>query len=126
MIDALTYQFMPRVLPTQWRQVPTPEVSRGSVTYQNHSNLLAVLLSAEKAPGTHEVWLHVSVSHRDRIPTWEELRDVKDLFVGRDKLALQVLPSADEYVNICWRVLHLWHCPDRRPVPDFRNEAGAI
>lgn len=67
-------------------------------------------------------WMHVSFSRQDRIPDWNDLRLVKDTFIGRDRLAIQVLPPADEYVNIHPHVLHLWSCLDGRPCPDFRTE----
>ena len=67
-------------------------------------------------------WLHVSVSHAQRLPTWEELRAVKAAFVGPDRAALQVFPRADEYVNHHPYTLHLWHCLEGDVTPDFRRE----
>lgn len=67
-------------------------------------------------------WMHVSCSRQDRLPDWQDLRLVKDTFIGRDRLAIQVLPRASEYVNCHPRVLHLWSCLDSDPCPDFRHE----
>jgi hypothetical protein len=53
-------------------------------------------------------WDHVSVSHPDRIPTWEEMAYVKDLFFGDDEAAMQLHPPKSEYVNNHPRCLHLW------------------
>lgn len=117
-ITALTNQFLPNVIPAGWTQIPTPEVCAGSAVYQ--SQTLLVVFSADKHHETNETWVHVSVSHRDRLPNWDELKFVKEVFLGRDKLAIQVLPPAEEYVNLHPNVLHLWHCPDRRIVPDLR------
>ena len=66
-------------------------------------------------------WVHVSCSRPNRIPSWEELRLVKDTFVGRDRKAIQVLPSDAEYVNAHPYVLHLWACLDGDGLPDFRK-----
>lgn len=73
-----------------------------------------------------KVWLHVSVSRRDRcLPTWDQLRLVKDLFVGKDRTALQVLPPEADYVNKA-EVLHLWCCLDGDVTPDFTAGTGSI
>ena len=112
--QTLTLEHVPRILPAGWTRV-----------YENtfrhiHRHLLAILTVERERDGRR--WVHVSVSHRDRIPTWDELRDVKEWLIGREALAVQVLPRASEYVNICERCLHLWHCLDGDPVPDFRHE----
>lgn len=71
-------------------------------------------------------WLHVSVSRRNRLPSWEELREVKELFVGRERVALQVLPRTSEYINVHPFVLHLWAVADDGPdpVPNFAKVRG--
>lgn len=65
-------------------------------------------------------WIHASCSRPSRLPSWEDLREVKDTFIGRDRRALQILPPHTEYVNIHKHVLHLWHCLDDGGLPDFR------
>lgn len=65
------------------------------------------------------LWLHVSVSRHDRYPTWEEIKDTKDAFIGRDKLAVQFLPAAKDYVNIHQNCFHLWHVLDKDIFPDL-------
>ena len=49
-------------------------------------------------------WLHVSLGHPERMPTYMDLAYVKRIFVGRDRQAVQRVP----HVNIHTRVLHLW------------------
>jgi hypothetical protein len=112
----LSEQLCPRVLPAGWQ--PIPEMAGGFI---NRQRKLGAMFSVEReADGKR--WVHVSVSHRDRVPTWDELRSVKDWLLGRDTLVVQVLPPEAEYVNVHPYVLHLWHCLDGRPVPDFRHE----
>jgi hypothetical protein len=73
-----------------------------------------------------KVWLHVSVSRRDRcLPTWDHLKLVKYTFVGRHRTALQVLPPESDYVNQA-EVLHLWCCLDGDVTPDFTAGTGSI
>lgn len=65
-------------------------------------------------------WLHLSCSRPDRCCNWEELAELKELFLP-NLLAFQLLPTRDEWVNIHPRCLHLWACLDDRPIPDFRR-----
>ena len=86
---------------------------------RRHMDRLRVICSARvEADGKR--WMHVSCSTPTRLPTWDELRLVKDTFIGRDRPALQLLPRQSEYVNIHPHVLHLWSCLDGDPTPDFR------
>lgn len=67
-------------------------------TFERHGN------------GLH--WIHVSCSHRDRYPTWEELKAAKESLIG-DVWVYQVLPPKEHYMNIMVNCFHLWHCLDR-------------
>lgn len=63
-------------------------------------------------------WEHVSVSRSDRIPTWDEMCQVKDLFWGPEDCVIQYHPPASEYVNNHERCLHLWRPIDQAvPMP---------
>jgi hypothetical protein len=53
-------------------------------------------------------WEHVSVSRKDRCPTWGEMCEVKDLFFGPDEWVLQFHPAAADYVNAHPYCLDLW------------------
>ena len=53
-------------------------------------------------------WEHVSVSRRDRVPTWDEMCQVKALFWGDDDCVVQFHPPRSDYVNNHSRCLHLW------------------
>lgn len=53
-------------------------------------------------------WEHVSVSRKDRMPTWDEMCQVKDLFWGEDDCVVQYHPPRSEYVNNHSYCLHLW------------------
>jgi hypothetical protein len=53
-------------------------------------------------------WLHVSCSLPDRLPTWEEMKEVKNKFIGPDKVAVQVFPRESDFVNLHPYCLHLW------------------
>lgn len=61
-------------------------------------------------------WDHVSVSHPTRIPTWEEMAWVKDLFFLPEETAMQLHPPVSEYVNNHSRCLHIWK-PQQQSIP---------
>ena len=53
-------------------------------------------------------WEHVSVSLRNRCPTWEEMCLVKDIFWMDDECVVQFHPPKNEYINVHPYCLHLW------------------
>lgn len=61
-------------------------------------------------------WEHVSVSRRDRCPTWAEMCEVKDLFFGEDEWVMQYHPARSDYVNDHPFCLHLWR-PTGEAIP---------
>jgi hypothetical protein len=83
-------------------------------------NQIKVIVSIDLPPDGRR-WIHLSCSHEDRLPNWEELKEVKERFIGEEKTALQVLPPKSRYVNFHPHRLHLWHCLDGDVVPDFTN-----
>lgn len=113
---------LPRVLPAGW--VLLDGSQDGARYFHTAFQLMVILSGATEQDGRR--WLHLSCSHQARIPTWRELREVKDVFIGRDRYAYQVLPPDAHYVNINPRVLHLWHCLDADPLPDFTQGGGTL
>lgn len=64
-------------------------------------------------------WEHVSVSRKDRCPTWDEMCQVKDLFWDEGDCVIQYHPPKSEYVNNHPYCLHLWRPIGQDiPVPD--------
>lgn len=53
-------------------------------------------------------WEHVSVSRSDRIPTWDEMCQVKAMFWEPEDCVIQYHPPESEYVNNHANCLHLW------------------
>ena len=53
-------------------------------------------------------WEHVSVSFPLRVPTWDEMCVIKDLFWGDDEVVIQYHPAKSDYVNNHNHCLHLW------------------
>lgn len=58
-------------------------------------------------------WLHVSVAKPNgKMPTYEDLQEVRRLFIGEDRESYMVFPPSERYVNF-HNVLHLWSCLDQ-------------
>lgn len=55
-------------------------------------------------------WEHVSVSPKKphKIPSWNDMCQLKDIFFKDDEEVLQLHPKKSEYVNIAENCLHLW------------------
>ena len=106
----------PTLLPDNWRIL---EVGIDGAAYRNRTGLAVMISCCIEADGKN--WVHLSVSKRKEMPSWAELVQVKELFLGKDSLAIQVFPPRSEWVNHHNYCLHLYQCLDQRPVPDFRK-----
>lgn len=105
----------PYTLPT----TPAGYVKEGSVlgaatAYVNKGQGLVVMTSIATKDDGHKV-LHVSLSRRSRLPDWNDVKRVKDAFIGEDKEAYHVLPKKADYINIHPYCLHLWHELEEEP-----------
>lgn len=77
--------------------------------------------------GDGKRWLHVSVARRNKqLPTWELYTQVKDLFIGPERTALQILAPRSKWVNQHAGCLHLYHCLDGDVTPDFTGNGETI
>ncbi len=112
----------PNVLSHPWREL---EYAQDARLYSNQITGLKVICSCSQEVDGHW-WMHVSGSHRDRQPSYKELREIKDMFVGKQRKAIQVFPKEEEYVNLAKFVLHLWSCLDHDPFPDFTAGTGSL
>lgn len=53
-------------------------------------------------------WEHVSVSLKNRCPTWDEMKFIKMKFWDDEDEVLQFFPKKSEYVNAHKYCLHMW------------------
>lgn len=70
---------------------------------------LKILVSTDSTP--HGNLRHVSVSRKDRYPSWEEIKAVRDKFLPNDKAAMMVLPTSEYFVNAHENCFHVWESP---------------
>jgi len=119
-LEELKAKYLPKVLPASWYVATEGADGRA---YLNAWGLSVIVAFSRELDG--KVWTHFSMSHKKRLPTWDEFRDAKYLFIG-DFKAIQILPAKKEYVNINPHVLHLFACLDGDPLPDFTRGSGSL
>ena len=74
-----------------------------------------------------KVWLHVSVSRADgMIPTYTELCMAHQAFVGADRYSYQPFVPGRVHVNLHATCLHLFHCCDGNPIPEFSGVVDGV
>lgn len=103
--------------------IPTGWVRHNYYTWMHPHKRLGVIVGVE-IHDDGKKWIHVSVSHQNKIPNYESLCMVKRLWVGEERKAVQVFPPKSEHVNDHLRCLHLWACLDGDGLPDFRREGS--
>lgn len=57
---------------------------------------------------------HISISHPDRYPTWEEIKDARYNMMGAGVMVAQLLPPLTDYINIHPNCFHLYEIIDPR------------
>ena len=53
-------------------------------------------------------WEHVSIDGKNRMPTWEEMCQLKDMFFDDTECCVEYHPPKSEYVNNVKYCLHIW------------------
>lgn len=125
----MRFDFLPKVLPAGWWLI-RQGADGAQYVYQRSIHKMFVIVSAGMEQDGRR-WLHVSVSKpptrsKNKMPSYNDLRHVKEVFVGRDRKAIEVHAPAAEHVNLHTGVRHLWSCLDGDPLPDFTQGTGMI
>lgn len=115
-------EFVPRVLPDGWRIL---QPFGDGNAYQYRDGLRVLVSTADFEDGRD--WMHVSLSRADRLPSFDDLKFAKSVFVGDQRYAYQVFPPTEKYINIHPFVLHLWSpLTGAPPLPDFTRGGNSI
>lgn len=51
---------------------------------------------------------HLSISHQERYPTWDEIKEARNQLLPMDKTFAMIFPPQEEYVNLHQNTFHLW------------------
>jgi len=114
-------EYVPRVLPSGWSII---DRFGDGYRLQLRDGLRVIVSTADFPDGRD--WMHVSMSRVDRLPSYGDMKHVKEVLIGNDRWAAQFFPPAADHVNIHQFCLHLW-CPltGELPWPNF-GEGGTI
>lgn len=104
----------PSILPAGWSLF---RVAADGGHWRSVGGLSVITSVARELDG--RLWLHVSASRPSRLPSYADMVEVKELFIGSDAYAVSVLPPRAMHVNIHPHCLHLFHCLDGHPLPEF-------
>jgi len=56
---------------------------------------------------------HLSISHQERLPTWEEVKTARYKLMPHEIDVMMVLPRPADYVNLHSNCFHLWEIPEK-------------
>jgi hypothetical protein len=88
------------------------------------ANGIDVIISGQIEDGKR--WLHVSLSRKHRMPTYEDIALVKRAFIGDGLKAIMIFPERKYHVNLHSFCLHLWACLEDDQLPKFSHGLGTI
>lgn len=71
-----------------------------------------------------EGWDHVSVSHTERCPTWEEMELIRRMLFSPEDCVMQLHPPLADYKNHHPFCLHMWR-PHHLEIPRPPNDMVA-
>lgn len=114
-------EYLPKALPGGWKLA---QDSPDGAAYHHRSGLTVIVSGHREDDGKR--WLHVSLARPDRLPSYQDQGLVKALFIGAEREAYSVWPRASRHVNFHRFCLHLWHCADGPPLPDFARGGRSI
>lgn len=75
----------------------------GFITAHITSNGLVIIKSSEK-----DGMLHLSVSHKERLPSYEEMKEIRYSFGTEADYMAEIFPPMEEFVNIQENTRHLF------------------
>jgi hypothetical protein len=105
----------PNPLPRGWR-LERDGLDGG--LYRDETGLSVVFSGARESDGRR--WLHVSCARPSRMPSWDDLKRTREVFLGLERYAYQVFPPPEKWVSIHPFCLHLWSPVDGEPpLPEF-------
>lgn len=86
--------------------LPLPPECKNFEVYQ--CGLFAVIKSEDHGR------LHMSISHKNRYPTWDEIKEAREHFLPMGKYFVMAFPPPDAFVDFHPNCFHLWEClPER-------------
>ncbi len=112
--DSVMHDAIPRILPNDWEMI---QLFGDGAAYQSRGGLRVIVSTAPFDDGRE--WMHISISRKDRIPNYDDMKLVKNVFAEK-RFGYQVFPPPQENVNIHQFCLHIWvPLTGDLPIPKF-------
>ena len=109
-------------LPAGWRYLLND--THGFYAFNPARELKVGVSEAIETDG--RLWRHVSASKPKRVPNYEEMCLVKNIFVGEEVEAYQVGAPKSRHVSLHPHCLHWWSPVNGPVLPDFSSGGVAI
>lgn len=122
MKDVPAYSFANLKIPPGWEC--RIEGHDGYLWY-NRKKGLSVIASVSFEEDNRQ-WLHLSMAHTRRVPTYYELCYLKRHWAGEEHKCIMIFPPRSEHVNFHPNCLHLFCCLSEDIIPDFTHGLGTI
>lgn len=99
---------------------PIPFGPDGWVMDRRDATSRIIVTAGPVEAGSNVDWIHASISRPDRLPDYEDLKQLHRAVWRGTGWAYQVFASTSHHVNIHEYALHLWGLPDGSAVlPEF-------
>lgn len=122
--------YVQRIKPS-WQLIEKPDYPGQDRCWAFRRGNIQVLASVSREDDGN-IWIHVSLCGRRGpnsyfLPSQEDVKRVKNDFIGENAWAYQVFPDEAHYINQNENVLHLWALlENRNALPDFTRGLNAI
>jgi hypothetical protein len=120
---AIPVNLLPERLPQHWLYKQSRSIPESKFWTGPKGLIVQVGLAQES---DERCWLHVSVSTLKRMPTYEELKLVRRLFIADRLMAFELHPPKAQHVNFHPFCRHFYACLDDPGLPDFTRGLGII
>lgn len=88
-----------------WQEIALPVHVPIRIFWKNE---LKAMVAREPHGRTDRLLWHLSISHPDRYPSWDEIVDARYQLVPDGVTMAQILPPRRQYLNIHPNCFHLW------------------
>lgn len=100
-----------------WKQGNRMDLGDGNVARFWHKGQLKALVSRDpvKERGIIVKRWHLSISHPDRYPTWDEIKEARYALLSRELTFAMIFPPPSQYVNHHPNCFHLHEIETEAP-----------
>lgn len=123
MVPPTVAQICPRVIPASWGVHEVIPITGTFETvpgwrwrWRGAGRRLSVIMSVEDYRDGG-IWWHVSLAHPHRNPTWNEIVEVKETFIGPEVPVMHLIPPRSRWLDCGTNTFHLWHRLDGDTYP---------